>query len=116
MKLRIPARLAASAALLALTTGVGLMTAPAASAASEPSSCTKRFGDHAGTITANAINVRSGPSTSYASKGYLYRSDNIKLKCGRGDWYYGTLTARSKSGLPAYTSGWVHERFLAQLA
>ncbi|MGW2106345.1 SH3 domain-containing protein [Streptomyces sp. NPDC001948] len=117
MKLRTPTRLAATAALvLSATAGLVATTASAANAASEPTSCTTRFADHPGTINANAFNFRSGPSSNYLSKGYLYKTDKIRLKCARGDWYYGTLTARSKSGLPKNTNGWLHRKFLLHLA
>ncbi|WP_328373199.1 hypothetical protein OG800_49860 (plasmid) [Streptomyces sp. NBC_00445] len=115
--LRTTARLAASMALtLSMTAGLAAVTAPTASAASEPRACTLRFSDHAGKIIADAFNFRRGPGTSYSSRGYLYKSDKIRLKCARGHWYYGTLTARSKSGLAKNTSGWLHDKFLAQLA
>jgi uncharacterized protein YraI len=105
----------AAAVAVSATVALTLTSATSASAASEPSTCTTRFADHPGKIIANAFNYRTGPGTRYASKGFLYRGDKIKLRCARGDWYYGTLTARSKSGLKAGTSGWLHEKFVAHL-
>jgi len=106
----------ATAVALSATAALTLASSTTAAAASEPSTCTIRFGDHPGKIIASAFHYRPGPGTRYANRGFLYRGDKIKLRCARGSWYYGTLTARSKSGLRSGTSGWLHERFLAQLA
>jgi uncharacterized protein YraI len=117
MKLNAPVRvrLVASATLaLSVSAGLAVTASPAASAASERRACTIRFADHPGKIT--AFNFRTGPSVSHASLGYLYRGDKITLRCARGDWYFGTLSAHSKSGLTKDTSGWLNKKFLAQLA
>lgn len=49
--------------------------------------------DSTGTITGNAVNLRSGPSTAYARLTYLYKGDTVTVTGSSGDWYavnYGT--------------------------
>ncbi|WP_274036300.1 SH3 domain-containing protein [Streptomyces sp. MMBL 11-1] len=64
----------------------------------------------------NGINYRTGPSTSYVSKGFLYDGDDLRVYCGKGNWYYTKLIHRSKSGMKKGTYGWVRSDMLLQLA
>ncbi|WP_107382758.1 SH3 domain-containing protein [Streptomyces agglomeratus] len=64
----------------------------------------------------NGVNYRTGPGTGYSSKGFLYSGDDLRVYCGKGDWYYTKLIYRSKSGLPAGTYGWIRSDMLLQLA
>ncbi|MFE6412137.1 SH3 domain-containing protein [Streptomyces sp. NPDC057837] len=106
-----PAALAlAAAATLTVT------TAPAAHAVGEHSKCTVNWSNFGATVAKNGWNLRTGPSTAYASRGYLYRGDKLTVLCSRGDWDYSQLTQRSKSGIPKGTKGWVRDDGLYQLA
>ncbi|WP_329020482.1 SH3 domain-containing protein [Streptomyces sp. NBC_01601] len=103
-----------SASLLA---GTAAALAPAASAATLGSSaCSYNITDHDATVGYNGVNYRSGPGTSYASKGFLYSGDDLRVYCGKSGWYYTKLISRSKSGLPAGTYGWIRKDMLLQLA
>ncbi|MER7688266.1 SH3 domain-containing protein (plasmid) [Streptomyces sp. NBC_01456] len=114
---RTPARLAASAALaLSVTAGLAVTTAPAAHAVGENSKCTVNWSNAAGKVKANGWNLRTGPSTGYSSRGYLYNGDRLNILCSRGTWDYTELSARSKSGLPKGARGWVRSDGLYQLA
>ncbi|MDT0616283.1 MULTISPECIES: SH3 domain-containing protein [Streptomyces] len=117
MRLRAPARLTASAALaLAVTGGLAVTAAPAAHAVGEHSKCTVNWSHgETGTVSKNGWNLRTGPSTGYASRGLLYRGDTVKLLCSRGNWDYTELSKRSKSGLSKGTRGWVRSDGLYQL-
>jgi uncharacterized protein YgiM (DUF1202 family) len=108
----VPAVLAiAAAAALTVT------TAPAAHAVGENRQCSVDWEpDFGATVGKNAWNLRSGPSTGYKSLGYLYRGDKLKVFCSKGNWNYSQLTARSKSGIPKYTKGWVRNDGLINLA
>nr|WP_256098664.1 hypothetical protein [Streptomyces agglomeratus] len=46
----------------------------------------------------------------------MYSGDDLRVYCGKGDWYYTKLIYRSKSGLPAGTYGWIRSDMLLQLA
>ncbi|WP_234325449.1 SH3 domain-containing protein [Streptomyces sp. NRRL S-146] len=107
----LSAVLGVTAAALALTA----VTAPPASAAGA-ASCTYNISDHNAEVDGNGVNYRTGPSTAYASKGFLYTGDDLRVYCGNGSWYYTKLTARSKSGLPAGTYGWIRSDMLLSLA
>ncbi|MEU5476875.1 SH3 domain-containing protein [Streptomyces mirabilis] len=105
-----PAALAlAAAATLTVT------SAPAAHAVGESSKCTVNWSNFGATVAKNGWNYRTGPSTAYASRGYLYRGDKLTVLCSRGSWDYSQLTKRSKSGIPKGTKGWVRDDGLYQL-
>lgn len=108
-------RLTTVALSAALMAGGATALAPAASAATA-SSCTYNLADHNAQVDGNGINYRSGPGTSYASKGYLYDGDDLRIYCGKGAWYYGKLISRSKSGMAANTYGWIRSDMLLSLA
>ncbi|GGY16303.1 hypothetical protein GCM10010358_80050 [Streptomyces minutiscleroticus] len=98
-------------ALIAATT-VTLVQAPTASAATTwPSACTISA-DFNVSVTASSANLRTGPGTSYTSKGMLYRGDDARSVCmvpksGGTIWLYIKLTTRSQSGLAKGTLGWI---------
>ncbi|MEO3976784.1 SH3 domain-containing protein [Streptomyces sp. CAU 1734] len=96
-------RIAAVALSVSLLTGGALVLAPSASADSNCSTYDQ------GAEAKNGINFRTGPSTSYASKGLLYKADRLALYCKSGSWYKAKLVKRSKSGLKAGTTGWVRQ-------
>lgn len=107
----LPAVLAVAAAA-ALT----VTTAPAAHAVGENHQCTVNWSPNFGAkVGKNAWNYRSGPSTGYKSLGHLYRGDKLKVFCSKGNWNYSQLTARSKSGIPKGTKGWVRGDGLVNL-
>ncbi|HWU09635.1 MAG TPA: SH3 domain-containing protein [Streptomyces sp.] len=117
MKFRAPARLAASAMLaLSVTAGVAVTTAPAAHAVGENKQCTVNWSNGAGKVKNNGWNLRTGPSTGYTSRGYLYNGDRLSILCSRGSWDYTEFSARSKSGLPKGIRGWVRSDGLYGLA
>jgi uncharacterized protein YgiM (DUF1202 family) len=90
--------------------------APAAHAVGESSKCTVNWSNYQATVAKNGWNFRTGPSTAYASKGYLYRGDKVTVLCSRGNWDYTALPKRSKSGIAKGTRGWVRSDGLYQLA
>lgn len=107
MQLRTPARLAASAMLaLSVTAGMAATAAPAASAAEMP--CKPRVYYK---INTNAVNFRTGPSTSYASKGLLYKGDWGKKVATKGSWIKLQLGQKSKTGLAKNSTGWVAKKY-----
>jgi uncharacterized protein YgiM (DUF1202 family) len=109
-------RSAASAALaLAAAAAMTVVTAPAAHAVGEHSKCSVNWSNFNAKVGKNAWNLRTGPSTAYSSRGYLYRADKLKVLCSKGRWDYSQLTQRSKSGIPKGTRGWVREDGLVSL-
>ncbi|MET8605564.1 SH3 domain-containing protein [Streptomyces rubiginosohelvolus] len=115
----IPVNLKTRAAAVVLSTsllaGGAAALAPTASAAGS-ASCSYNIADHNAVADGNGINYRTGPSTSYASKGFLYDGDDLRVYCGKGTWYYTKLIHRSKSGMAKGTYGWVRSDMLLQLA
>ncbi|MFJ8787224.1 SH3 domain-containing protein [Streptomyces sp. NPDC102476] len=107
---------APAALALAAAAALTVTTAPAAHAVGESSKCTVNWANFDAKVGKNAWNYRTGPSTGYSSRGYLYRGDRLKVLCSRGSWDYSQLTQRSKSGIPAGTKGWVREDGLVTLA
>ncbi|MCZ1011958.1 SH3 domain-containing protein [Streptomyces lydicus] len=114
---RIATRSAIPAALaMAAAAALTITAAPAAHAAGENHQCSVNWEPDFGAKEAkNAWNYRSGPSTGYTSRGHLYRGDKLKVFCSKGNWYYSQLTARSKSGIPKGTKGWVRGDGLVHL-
>ncbi|MGW4518428.1 SH3 domain-containing protein [Streptomyces sp. NPDC004393] len=107
MNLRTPARLAASGLLsFSVIAGVSAAAAPAASAADAP--CVPRVYY---TINTNAVNLRTGPSTGYASRGLLYKGDWGRKIGTSGSWIKLRLGQRSRTGLATGTTGWVAGRY-----
>ena len=108
-------RLATVALSVSLLGGTAAALAPAASAAGS-SACTYNITDHNAIVGYNGVNYRTGPGTSYSSKGFLYNGDDLRVYCGKSDWYYTKLIYRSKSGLSAGTYGWIRKHMRLQLA
>jgi uncharacterized protein YraI len=108
-------RAAAVALSTSLLVGGAAALAPAASAATA-SSCTYNIADHDASVDGNGVNYRTGPAVTYASKGFLYTNDKLRIYCGKGNWYYSKLLKRSKSGLTAGTYGWIRKDMLLELA
>ncbi|MEZ4509433.1 MAG: SH3 domain-containing protein [Eubacteriales bacterium] len=52
----------------------------------------------AGEITANSVNLRSGPGTKYAKLDKLQKLDRLTILDKSGDWYKVTATAINKTG------------------
>jgi uncharacterized protein YgiM (DUF1202 family) len=89
----------------ALVLGGSLLLAPSAQAYT----CTSSY-----VVTANAVNLRTGPSTSYASKGHLYKNDYVwKIKATTATWWKVELDGKSKTGLKDGTRGYVAKKYLA---
>lgn len=101
---------------LSVTAGLTVTAAPAAHAVGENSKCSVNWANFDAKVGKNGWNLRTGPSTAYSSRGYLYRADKLKVLCSRGSWDYSQLTQRSKSGISKGTRGWVREDGLVNLA
>ncbi|MEU6355954.1 SH3 domain-containing protein [Streptomyces sp. NPDC047072] len=108
-------RTAALAVSTTLLAGGAMALAPTTSAVGSPK-CTYNLTDFTGTVDANGVNYRTGPSTGYPAKGRLYDGDRVRVYCGKGSWYYSSLAKRSKGGLAKGTVGWVRSDMLYQLA
>lgn len=100
--MRIARRIAATATSAAVILGGAVLAAPTASAASLPAACnlivtqTKDVSD--------AVNLRSGPGTSYASLGVLYNGTKFTEYCTKDyQWSYGKVTSGANKG----KKGWV---------
>ncbi|MFJ2627709.1 SH3 domain-containing protein [Streptomyces sp. NPDC087532] len=114
---RITTRAVAPAILaMAAAATLTVTTAPAAHAVGENKLCTVNWSNAASKVKNNGWNLRTGPSTGYTSRGYLYNGDRLNILCSRGSWDYTELSARSKSGLPKGTRGWVRSDGLYGLA
>ncbi|MFJ2217841.1 hypothetical protein ACIQVO_36510 [Streptomyces sp. NPDC101062] len=96
-------RFATVALSVSLFAGGAAVLAPAASAASSDCSTYDQGAE------VDGFNFRTGPSTSYASKGLVYDKDQLGLYCKSGSWYKAKLTKRSKGGLQAGTYGWIRQ-------
>lgn len=101
---------------LSVTAGLTVTAAPAAHAVGENPKCSVNWVNFEAKVGKNAWNYRTGPSTAYSSRGYLYRGDRLKVLCSRGSWDYSQLIQRSKSGIAKGTRGWVREDGLVNLA
>ncbi|MEV7156989.1 SH3 domain-containing protein [Streptomyces misionensis] len=108
-------RLATVTLSVSLLAGTAAALAPTASAASA-STCTYNLADFDAHVDGNGINYRTGPSTGYTSKGFLFDNDRLRVYCGKGNWYYTKLTHRLKSDLSAGTYGWIRSDMLLHLA
>ncbi|MEU5196080.1 SH3 domain-containing protein [Streptomyces scabiei] len=102
------------AAIMGLT--VAVAAAPAAHAVGESSQCSVNWRNFSAKAGRNAWNYRTGPSSNYSSRGYLYRGDKLKVMCSKGRWSYSKLSQRSTSGIPKGTRGWVRDDGLVSLA
>ncbi|WP_406304501.1 cell wall hydrolase [Streptomyces sp. NBC_00885] len=64
-------------------------------------------------VTGSGVNVRSGGGTTYRAIGSPYRSDQDRRIASSGSWVKLRLIKKSRSGLPAATTGWVR-RYAAE--
>ncbi|MFF4346395.1 SH3 domain-containing protein [Streptomyces sp. NPDC001530] len=107
-----------------LAVGGGMALAPGATAATAAvgsSACNGHYGNgdsRALKVTASGVNLRTGPATSYGSKGLLNKGDTAsgvcwKTKSGR-TWLYVKLSKKTKSGLPKGTYGWVYSSYVKE--
>jgi hypothetical protein len=55
-------------------------------------------------------------SSSLENSGFLHDGDDLRVYCGKGNWYYTKVTYRSKSGMKAGTYGWIRSDMLLQRA
>jgi len=60
-------------------------------------------------VTANALNVRSGPSTRHHVVGQLIRGDLFFVEVAKGEWIRGKRERKN-----TYVRGWVHRAYLAE--
>ncbi|MFF2205891.1 hypothetical protein [Streptomyces sp. NPDC058145] len=110
-KRRLP-RITALAATTLVLAGGALATAPAASAA-DSSSCNSAWYGLNGHITANGVNLRSGPGTGYSVKGVLTKGTRTYMYCYKytlsraQPWDYIKVTSGANKGV----KGWVREDF-----
>ncbi|MER6684636.1 SH3 domain-containing protein [Streptomyces olivaceoviridis] len=92
--------------------GGAVALAPAATAVGQ-SACRSDFYYLPGVINTNSVNLRSGPGTSYSSKGLLSKGTRLTWICYKP----GTATTSSwdyvkiKSGVHKGTYGWVSARY-----
>ncbi|MGX5186283.1 hypothetical protein ACWKT5_26765 [Streptomyces avermitilis] len=100
----------AAGSALALLTALGatLAVAPTASAV-DSSACNSAWYYFNGHINASGVNLRSGPGTSYSSKGLLSKGTKTYFYCykdfgsNKWSWQYIKVT----SGPHKNTKGWV---------
>ncbi|MFF9074575.1 SH3 domain-containing protein [Streptomyces sp. NPDC014872] len=101
---------ASSAVALLAATGATLVTAPAASAA-DSSSCNSGTYGFNGHINTNSVNLRSGPGTSYSSKGLLSKGTKTYFYCYRDfgankwSWDYIKVTSGPHKGVKGWVRG-----------
>ncbi|ATM24570.1 hypothetical protein SMD44_p10071 (plasmid) [Streptomyces alboflavus] len=111
--MRTPARLVALTSAALLTTGgATLAVAPTASAVSMPSKCQYAWNTPHYAKTTAVVNLRTGPSTSYSSKGNLSKRTRFTHYCiayphGK-NWAWGKVTSGPNKG----KRGWVYYKYL----
>lgn len=111
---KIMRRAAIAASCITIGAAATLVAAPAASAA-DSSSCnqsTAKFAYGTWRVNGNNVNLRSGPSVDYSSKGQLSDSTKFRVICSsvhtNNIWIYGTV----ESGVHVATKGWVEFGYL----
>ncbi|WP_369171016.1 SH3 domain-containing protein [Streptomyces sp. R28] len=111
MKLRqnLTRSLAATALGLSVI-GTGIATAPTASAASLPKSCTTEWtSPQKMEITNSAVHLRSGPGAKYTSLGILHYDTQFTEYCNKdSEWSYGKVTSGPNRG----KKGWVKRDYV----
>ncbi|MGW7641712.1 SH3 domain-containing protein [Streptomyces decoyicus] len=101
-------RLTTAALTVSLLAGAAAISAPEASAAPRAqSTCHKQ--NFYNWIETNGARLRTGPSSSYKSRGLLYNGDRMKFSRSCGRWLYGKVLS-STTGLKGY--GWVRDDML----
>lgn len=101
----IKSKLAATAATAAVILGGSVITAPPAAAA-VPSACNWEWQWPQKKRTTAAVNLRSGPSTNYVSKGILFTGTTFTEYCNKDfEWSYGKVTSGANSGKWGWVAG-----------
>jgi uncharacterized protein YgiM (DUF1202 family) len=109
---RLP-RAAAVAAVTLAVVGGAIAVAPTASAVGH-SGCTSLDYYWHGHVNTGGVNLRSGPGTSYSSKGLLSAGNKLTYICYKEgtattwSWDYVKVT----SGAHAGTYGWVYDKYV----
>ncbi|MFB6846349.1 SH3 domain-containing protein [Streptomyces sp. NPDC056373] len=94
---------------LVVAGGIATTVAVAGPAAAVGSSACTGDGSGLGTAkTTTGINLRNGPSTSYAILGFLGKGTKIDPECTDGSWLYGKVLTGANAG----TWGWVSIPYL----
>jgi len=101
---------AVTSAVVIAVGGASLALAPAASAVSIPSTCQYQWNvEHKANTTTN-VNLRTGPGTSYTSRGLLTKGTGFTHYClaypHGTNWAWGKVTSganKGKTGWVAYT-------------
>ncbi|WP_406254772.1 SH3 domain-containing protein [Streptomyces chartreusis] len=109
MKLRQTAVRSLAASALGLSViGGGIAIAPTASAANGlPANCVQVYS--VGQKTTTAVNLRTGPSTKYKSRGVLSKGTRFTEYCTKNFiWYYGKVA----NGAHKNKKGWVHGDYI----
>lgn len=97
-------RVSAAAATTAVIVGGAVLTAPAASAASLPKSCTWEWAWPQKMEITSDVNLRSGPGKKYTSLGILYKGARFTEYCDKNhSWSYGKVASGPNNG----KWGWV---------
>ncbi|MFJ9748700.1 SH3 domain-containing protein [Streptomyces chartreusis] len=112
MKIRQTAVRSLAASALGLSViGGGIAMAPTASAANGlPANCLAVF--QVGQKTTTAVNLRTGPSTKYKSRGVLSKGTRFNEYCTKDFiWYYGKVA----NGANKNKKGWVHGAYLKEI-
>ena len=101
-----------SATALLVAAGATLATAPTASAV-DSSACNSAWYYFDGHINTNSVNLRSGPGTSYKSKGLLSKRTKTYFYCykdyGANKWSWEYI--KVKSGPHKNVKGWVRSGY-----
>lgn len=113
-------RRAVPAAALAATAALAVGAAPSAFAQAPAQAVSAAQAVKAATsggcplyiVTANGVRFRTGPGTSYSSKGLLYKGDDGTKLSTSGKWMKIRLYGKSKSGLANKTTGWVYKSYV----
>jgi uncharacterized protein YraI len=101
---------ATASALAVLAASMTLVAAPSASAA-DSSSCNSPWYGLNGYITGSSVNLRSGPKTTYASKGLLAKGTKFYFYCFKTYGYEGWDYLKVTSGPNTGVKGWVNSRY-----
>ncbi|MHB9860064.1 SH3 domain-containing protein [Streptomyces sp. YIM S03343] len=103
-------RALAGSALGLTVAAAGIATAGPASAASLPRACRYVHPHPVKHVTSTAVNLRTGPGTTYVSKGILSKGTRFSEYCtnGKRNWSYGKVTSGPNKG----KTGWVRGIYL----
>jgi hypothetical protein len=106
----------AAVATAALSMGATALAIAPTAQAQTPTGTTTSASACAGIyyVTGNGVNFRRGASTAYRSIGLLYRNDEGRRIASHGSWVKLSLIRKSRSGLPAGTTGWVSKAYVQE--